>query len=336
MTVMTSEDKKLKKATFSKEIVNQVRALQTRNNYTNLFSILFDWLVIIASAYGAILLSNWWSYLIAITIIGSRMRAFDNLMHEASHVLLFKNKIMNKWITCFFVAFPVFTSFTAYCNSHHAHHRHLWNIDKDPDTQRYSLIGLDKPQKSIKTFIFKHIIKPLTLTHVPKYIYGTLKVNVMSKEEPLSEKVAKPIFWCIIITCSIIFNFWLHIILFWFVPLLTTFQVIRYWAEMAEHSGLKNDHELYASRNTFGNPIQIFLLHPHHDNYHLVHHLFPAVPHYNLKKVHLILMEDYDYKKAHHCTGFFKTFLPGFKSVIEDICSDATKKISRYQRQKIK
>ncbi|MCR6109025.1 hypothetical protein HXA35_01550 [Bacillus sp. A301a_S52] len=56
MTVMTSGDKKLKKATFSKEIVNQVRALQTRNNYTNLFSILFDWTVIIASAYGAILL----------------------------------------------------------------------------------------------------------------------------------------------------------------------------------------------------------------------------------------------------------------------------------------
>ncbi|AIC95717.1 hypothetical protein BleG1_3153 [Shouchella lehensis G1] len=74
--------------------------------------------------------------------------------------------------------------------------------------------------------------------------------------------------------------------------------------------------------------IQRFLLHPDHDNYHLVHHLFPAVPHYNLKKAHLILMQDNKYKEAHHCTGFFKTFLPGFYSVIEDICGASMKKPS--------
>ena len=47
------------------------------------------------------------------------MRAFDNLMHEACHRSLFTNKFWNKWITCLFVAFPVFTSYTAYqkCSS---------------------------------------------------------------------------------------------------------------------------------------------------------------------------------------------------------------------------
>ncbi|MDQ0217610.1 hypothetical protein ELQ35_06275 [Peribacillus cavernae] len=152
------------------------------------------------------------------------------------------------------------------------------------------------------------------------YIYGTIKVNIFSKEEPWSERIAKVFFWLSIITVSITFDFWQELILFWFVPLLTTFQIIRYWAEMAEHSGLKNENELYASRNTFGNPVEKFFLHPHHDNYHLVHHLFPAIPHYNLKKAHLVLMEDPAYKGAHHCTGFFKSFLPGFYSVVEDIC----------------
>lgn len=166
----------------------------------------------------------------------------------------------------------------------------------------------------------KHIFKPLTLLHVPKYILGTINVNVMSKEEPKSEKIAKALYWPVILTLSVVFGFWLELLLFWFVPMFTTFQIIRYWAEMAEHSGLKNGHELYSSRNTFGNPIQRFLLHPHNDNYHLVHHLFPAVPHYRLKNAHMILMEDKEYKEAHHCTGFFKSFLPGFYSVIEDIC----------------
>ncbi|MFI3560404.1 fatty acid desaturase, partial [Staphylococcus pseudintermedius] len=108
---------------------------------------------------------------------------------------------------------------------------------------------------------------------------------------------------------------------YWIVPTLTTFQIIRYWAEMAEHSGLNNGSELTASRNTFGMPWTIFIFHPHHDNYHLVHHLFPAIPHYNLRKAHEILMRDDSYRNAHHCTGFFKTTLPGFYSVVKDICT---------------
>lgn len=311
---------KTKKAKFSPELQNKIRVLYSKNNWYNFFSIGYDWSIIVCAIIFAKVFPTWWAYVISIAIIGSRMRAFDNLMHEASHVLLFKNRTLNKWMACLFAAFPVFTSYTTYCNSHFLHHRHLWDIDNDPDTKRYSLIGLDKPQKSVRGFIMKHIIKPLTLTHVPKYIYGTIKVNIFSKEEPWSERMAKILFWLLIITASIIFNFWQELILFWFVPLLTTFQIIRYWAEMAEHSGLKNENELYASRNTFGNPIERFLLHPHHDNYHLVHHLFPAIPHYNLKKAHLVLMEDPSYKEAHHCTGFFKSFLPGFYSVIEDIC----------------
>ncbi|WP_241959043.1 hypothetical protein [Staphylococcus capitis] len=40
-----------------------------------------------------------------------------------------------------------------------------------------------------------------------------------------------------------------------------------------------------------------------------------------LKKAHEILMKDEAYRNAHHCTGFFKTTLPGFYSVVKDICT---------------
>ena len=40
---------------------------------------------------------------------------------------------------------------------------------------------------------------------------------------------------------------------------------------------------------------------------------------------HSILMQDKKYREAHHCTGFFKTTLPGFYSVVKDICTPNSK-----------
>lgn len=305
---------------FSKEILSEIRKLQEKNNWYNIFSLAYDWGLIALSIVMVKLFPSIWLYLLSIIIIGSRMRALDNLMHEASHGLLFKNRTLNRWIGSLFAAYPVFTSYSTYSKSHFMHHKYLWDPEKDPDTQRYALIGLDKPQEHPWKFIFAHIIKPIFLLHVPKYIYGTIHVNLFSKEESLLEKWSRLLYWLIIITCSIVFGFWKDLLLFWFVPLLTTFQIFRYWAEMSEHAGLKNDNPLLASRNTFGNLVERFLIHPHHDNYHLVHHLFPYIPHYNLKKAHLILMKDLEYQKAHHCSGYFKSLLPGVYCVIEDIC----------------
>lgn len=269
---------------FSKEIRKELKPLIKKNNYNNVIALLFDWFVIFSSILISVTFNNILIYFVAIILIGSRMRAFDNLMHEACHRSLFTNKFWNKWIACLFVAFSVFTSYTAYCNSHFQHHRNLWDEENDPDTKRYRLVGLDKPQKSTKMFVKNHIVKVLLLFHVPKYIVGTVSANLYTKEVPKSEIWVKNIFWIAIITSSVIFNFWLYLILYWLISILTTFQIIRYWAEMAEHSGLNNKSELTASRNTFGMPWTIFIFHPHHDNYHLVHHLFQAIPHYNLKR----------------------------------------------------
>ena len=75
---------KLEKAVFLKKS-KRIKTFDEKDNYHNIFALLFDWLV----------------------IFGSRMRAFDNLMHEACHCSLFTNKFYNKWITCIFIAFPI-------------------------------------------------------------------------------------------------------------------------------------------------------------------------------------------------------------------------------------
>ena len=184
-----------------------------KDNYHNIFALLFDWLV----------------------IFGSRMRAFDNLMHEACHCSLFTNKFYNKWITCIFIAFPilqvllhiVILTFNIIG---------IYGMKKMIDTKRYRIVGLDKPQENINKFTKDHIIKVLLLFHVPKYILGTVSANLYSKDIPKSELWIRNILWLVLISTSIVFNFWFYLIIFWCVPFLTTFQIIRYWAEMAEHS----------------------------------------------------------------------------------------------------
>ena len=107
----------------------------------------------------------------------------------------------------YFYSIPHFTSFTTYCNSHFQHHRNLWDEENDPDTKRYRIVGLDKPQENINKFIKDHIIKVLLLFHVPKYILGTVSANLYSKDIPKSELWTRNILWLVLISTSIVFNF---------------------------------------------------------------------------------------------------------------------------------
>lgn len=303
---------------FHKKTRDKLRFLQRKNNYTNLFYISFDWLIIA----GAFLLSQYLehivAYLVSVLVIASRQRAFDNLTHEASHGNLLKHPSLNKWISWLFVTFPIFTSLTAYRKSHFIHHRYL-SEENDPDLQRYKMFGLDNPPSGFK-FILLHVIRPLTSFHAPRYIYGTLSSFIYSKDIPLFEQKLRFLYWAVIITVSIQYNFWDLMLLYWLIPYMTVLQIIRYFAEMSEHAGLmKNEDPLLKTRNVFGNTLFLKFMYPHHDHYHLVHHLFPGIPHYNLPKAHAILMEEEEYCKARHCIGYFFSPVKGFNSVINDI-----------------
>jgi fatty acid desaturase len=83
----------------------------------------------------------------------------------------------------------------------------------------------------------------------------------------------------------------------WILPLMTALQPILRLRAICEH-GAVNDlsSPLTAARSnrTFGswsNRLLGTVLFPHHVNYHLEHHLYPAVPHYHLPALHRALRE---------------------------------------------
>jgi fatty acid desaturase len=86
-------------------------------------------------------------------------------------------------------------------------------------------------------------------------------------------------------------------LLLWVLPLVTVLQPILRLRAILEHGGVQDlGSPLTAARTnrTWGGPLNRLagaLLFPHHVNFHLEHHLYPAVPHYRLPRLHQLLLE---------------------------------------------
>jgi fatty acid desaturase len=86
-------------------------------------------------------------------------------------------------------------------------------------------------------------------------------------------------------------------LLLWVLPLLTVLQPILRMRAILEHGAVEDlGSPLTAARTnrTWGSALNLFaraVLFPHHVNYHLEHHLYPAVPHYHLPRLHRLLRE---------------------------------------------
>jgi fatty acid desaturase len=73
----------------------------------------------------------------------------------------------------------------------------------------------------------------------------------------------------------------------WTLPLATVIQPILRLRAVCEHGAVTDlSTPLTAARTNLVGPLARFVMFPHHVNYHVEHHLFPAVPHYRLPQLH--------------------------------------------------
>jgi fatty acid desaturase len=93
--------------------------------------------------------------------------------------------------------------------------------------------------------------------------------------------------------------------LYWLLPYLTFFQAITWFIELAEHYPIVADAKsnLHATRNRFGHPVEHFFTGMHGENFHLIHHLFPSVPFWMLKRAHRTLLQDAEYARINATFG---------------------------------
>ena len=313
---------RLKQPVFDPAVVEKLKPLKVLDNYHGLVSVVTDWLVIVASAVFNIWLTKVHRqlgvvfYPICLLVIGGRIRALACLLHVSTHRALAKSKMLNDFLGSVLSGWCVLQSWTGYHYQHVVlHHPHLGDPDKDPDFQQIIKTGLYSKETTREDVVNYLKSIPLPATTVA-YVQYLVTDRVFPKAEKLSETIIRLIFWAFVISVLYFTGNMQSFLFYWIVPMLTTTNWIGLLAEFLEHFPLlvKDVDELHASRNKFCGSVINYFLHPHGDYYHLVHHLFPRIPHWNYKATHDIMMQDENYRAVNK-------HRPGLPALIDDVLS---------------
>jgi fatty acid desaturase len=238
--------------------------------------------------------------LVAVLVIGTRQHALFVIAHDAAHYLLYENRLPNDVVgrTC---AMLQGLSMCTYRVIHRLHHNNLYG-ELDPDTALHG--GYPRG----RAYLIRKLLKDLSgLTAWKTYAYflgGAPGLNTKTHValRPLDDTSPKlriearndrNMVIGFHISLFLIFAWSGHLLQYlvlWVLPLVTVVQALLRLRAIAEHGATTDfSSPLTAARTNVAPAWLEWLIFPHHVNYHIEHHLYASVPHYNLPALHLEL-----------------------------------------------
>lgn len=244
-----------------------------------------------------------------VVMIGIAQHGLFVLAHEAAHYRLFANRTAND-LAGRLVGSIGGVSMCTYRVIHRLHHNHLYAAE-DPDTAIHG----GYPRGT--AYLIKKLLRDLSGLNAWKtfaYFFGAPAINAETRREirplddtsPQLRAAARSDRWWVVAfhmgapLFALALGGWRGLLMYavlWLLPLVTVLQPILRLRAIFEHGAVDDlSSPLTAARtnNTGGNAanrLARLLLFPHHVNYHVEHHLYPAVPHYHLPGLHRLLLE---------------------------------------------
>lgn len=255
-------------------------AMPQHETLKSVLDIAFDWSAIFCAVWGIAHISTWLAPL-AILIVGNRQRALGNLLHEASHHNLSGTAYVNDWIARIFLAPSLNNNFRFYRSQHAKHHAWLGDPQHDPD---YLPQVTHDADQWFAVFV-RMLIEPATLA-------SSLMGHLGKKQVHFLDRISIFIWWIgflILIGSTLGIHFAIAFSTIWIAAKTTVFHAITTFREMVDHYGLEPRGILQYTRETPTLGCLSVLVHPHHNGYHLTHHLFPHIPYYHLPRAHRLL-----------------------------------------------
>jgi fatty acid desaturase len=296
---------RLANTSFSADIRNELKRLAVTDDWHALLAVLIDYLIIAAAIVAAE--RSLWLYPLAVLLIGARQRALTTILHDAAHSRVAHSRWLNWVVGTYLSGYLIFQAFRPYRRSHVVcHHGHLGHPQRDPDFQLYLDSGLYSgltPER----FFWRQVLATLFMTNAPAYLWYVIKHRSIALMQSRGELVGLALLWAVILLIVGAFDAWSLLLMYWLVPYFTTFLVIGRFIEIAEHYPMLGTSEsktiLHGTRNRFSHPLEALFFSMHNENYHLVHHLRPDIPFWNLHRAHRTMLEDPEYRRVNEQFG---------------------------------
>lgn len=217
-----------------------------------------------------------------------------NATHEMCHNTVFKTRFLNAFFLRLFCFFG-WRSHVMFWASHAEHHKYTLHPPDDLEVVLPRMVTL-------KEFIRQGFVDPWTFSDtVRKTVLHSLGKLEGEWEKHILQDPAKHrrlVYWArflllghaTIVGIAVYYGLWL-------LPVLTTCGVfyggwLRFLCNQTQHTGLKDDVADFrlCTRTVRLNPFCRFLY--WHMNYHIEHHMYAAVPCYNLGKLHELIKHE--------------------------------------------
>jgi fatty acid desaturase len=242
--------------------------------------------------------------LVSVLVIGVQQHAMFILAHEAAHYRLFSRRALND-LAGRAIGMAGAISMCTYRVIHRLHHNNLYS-DEDPDTAIHG--GYPRGRAYLCRKLALDVIG-WNAWKTFAYFFGAPAINdetqraarPLDDTSPALRRAARRDRWFVVafqlalpLACLALGG-WRGLLQYatlLLLPMLTVLQPILRLRAICEHGAVRDlSSPLTAARSnrTGGglvNALGRTLLFPHHVNYHLEHHLYPAVPHYRLPALH--------------------------------------------------
>lgn len=275
-------------------IARELKALHHPRLSRSLCAAAVDW-ILIALAAAATSAFGWAAVPFSLLVIGNRQRALGNLLHDVSHRSFDGHRRRSRILANILFCWPLWVSMAIYRDEHNRHHKFLGDPGCDPDfihdetclPRGWLSVWLDqiRSPRVIRGAILGHIgrMDAASIAGVACW-WGTALALISLAASPRD---------------ALIF------LALWMVARALVFHPITMFREISDHVGLNPGTLIGFSRNhPFGSVLgQIF--HPHHNGYHLMHHLTPGMPFHALPRAHALLMRWPRYAAGEHCDSYF-------------------------------
>jgi fatty acid desaturase len=280
-----------------------VQRLTRRSPWRASAAVLHDFAVLAAGiAVGLAFWPNPLVMLVCMVVIGTRQHALFVIAHDAAHYLLYENRFLNEAVgrAC---AMLQGLSMCTYRVIHRLHHNNLYGA-LDPDTALHG--GYPRG----RNYLIKKLLKDLSgLTAWKTYAYflgGAPALNTQTnvavrplddtseklRREARHDRNAVIVFHAILLLLFAWSGYLTQYLVLWILPLVTVVQAILRLRAIAEHGATTDfSSPLTAARTNVAPAWLEWLIFPHHVNYHVEHHLYASVPHYNLRELHREMAE---------------------------------------------